>query len=95
MLQKSLGYDCNKFGRFNRVLEKNRHFQENEKLQNLSHELKQQLFYQKLLLIQDFDYRSKNGKRNWVSAILSSKMHYLSIGQGLTLSHMENYQVFL
>ena len=55
----------------------------------------QRLFYQKLLLIQDFDYRSKNGKRNWVSALLSSEMHYLSIGQGLTLSPLENYQVFL
>ena len=28
--------------------QKNRHFQENQKLQNLSHELKQRLFYQKL-----------------------------------------------
>ena len=41
----------------------------------------------------------KNGKRNWVSALvkalLSSEMHYLSIGQGLTLSPMENYQVLL
>ena len=61
----------------------------------MSRELKQQLFYQKLLMIQDFDYRSKNGKRNWVSALLSSEMHYLSIGKGLTLSPLENYQVFL
>ena len=30
-----------------------------------------------------------------VSALLSSEMHYLSIGKGLTLSPMENYQVFL
>ena len=29
-------------------------------MQNLSHELKQQLFYQKLFLIQNFDYRSTN-----------------------------------
>ena len=53
------------------------------------------MFYQKLLLTQDFDYRSINDKRNWVSALLSSEMHYLSFGQGLTLSTMENYQVFL
>ena len=33
-----------------------------------------------------FDYLSKNGKRNWVSVVLSSKMHYLSFGQGLILS---------
>ena len=46
MLQKSLGYTINKFGRFYRVPEKNRHFQENWYLQNLSHELKQQLSYQ-------------------------------------------------
>ena len=43
------------------------------------------MFYQKLLLIKDFDYRSKNGNINWVSSLLSSEMHYLSIGQGLTL----------
>ena len=30
-----------------------------------------------------------------MSAVLSSEMHYMSIGQGLTLSPMENYQVFL
>ena len=55
----------------------------------------QRLFYQNLLLIQDFDYHSQNGKRNWVSALLSSEMHYLFIGQGLTFSPMENYQAFL
>ena len=95
MLQRSLGYTINKFERFYRVPEKNRHFQENEKLQNFSCELKQRLFYQKLFLIQNFDNHSKNCKRNWVSALLSSEMHYLSIGQGLTQSPMENYQVFL
>ena len=52
-------------------------------------------FIKKLLLIQDFDYRSKNSKRNWGSALLSSEMNYLFIGQGLTLSSMENYQLFL
>ena len=57
--------------------------------------LRQRLFYQKLILIQDFDYRSKNGERNLVSALLSSEMHNLSIGQELTLSPMENHQVFL
>ena len=62
---------------------------------SLPRKLEQRLFYQKLLLIQDFDYRSKNDKRNWVSVLLSSEMYYLSIGQGLTLSPMENYQVFL
>ena len=60
-------------------------------MQNLSHEHDMK----KLLLIQAFDYRSKNSKRNWVSALLSSEMNYLSIGQGLILSSMENYQLFL
>ena len=46
---------------------KNRHFQENYKLQNLSYELKQRLF-QNLFLIQNFDYRSTNVKK-WVSAL--------------------------
>ena len=55
----------------------------------------QGLFYQKLFWIDNFDYHSKNGKINWVSALLSSEMHYLSIGQGLTLSPMENNQVYL
>ena len=55
----------------------------------------QRLFYQNFFLIQNFDYHSKNGKRNLVSALLSSEMHTLYIGQGLTLSLMENYQVFL
>ena len=95
MLQISLGYAINKFGRFYRVAEKNRHFQENQKLQNLSHELKQQLFYQKHFLIKTFDYHSTNGIINWVSTLLSSETHYLPIGQGLTLSPMENHHVFL
>ena len=82
MFQRSLGYTSNKVGR--QSSRKNRHFQENEKLQNFSCELRQRLFYQKLFLIQN--YHIKNGKRNWVSALLSSEMHYLSFGQGLTLS---------
>ena len=40
---------------------------------------------------QNFGYRSKNGKINWVSALLSNETHYLSIGQGLTLSQMKHY----
>ena len=43
-------------------------------------------FIEFFLLIQDFDCRSKYGKRNLVSALLSSEMHYLSVGQGLTIS---------
>ena len=60
-------------------------FKKIKNLQNFSHALKQRLFYQKLFLIQNFDYHSKNCKRNWVSALLNNEMHYLSIGQGLTL----------
>ena len=37
MLQKSLGYAINKFRRFCRVPEKNRHFQENYKICNTKH----------------------------------------------------------
>ena len=94
MLSKSLGYAINKFGRFYRVLEK-KHFQENQKIQNLSHELKQRLLYRKLFLTESFDYHSKNGNRNLVSALSSSEMQALSIGQGLTLSPIENYQVII
>ena len=86
MLQRSLGYTINKFGRFYRVPEKTRHFQ---KMKNCN------FFYQKLVLIQNFDYLSKTGKGNWVSALLSSEMHHLSFGQGLTPSPMENNRAFL
>ena len=65
------------------------------KIMDSSHALKQRLFYQKTFLIQNVDYHGKNGKRNWVSALLSSEMHYFSIRQRLILSPMENYQVFL
>ena len=85
----------NKFGRFYSVPEKTVIFKKNKKLQNLSYELKQQLFYQKLFLIQNFDYPSTNGKRNWVFAFLFSEILYLSIRRGLTLSPMENHKVFL
>ena len=44
-----------------------------------------------IFFIPNFDYLSKNGKRNWVSVVLSIEIHYLSIGQGLTLSPMEKY----
>ena len=47
------------------------------------------MFYQKLFLIQNFDFHSINGKIIWVSALLSNEMHYLSNGQGLTLSPMK------
>ena len=49
----------------------------------------------KIFFIANFDYLSKNGKKNWVSVVLSSEKHNLSIGQGLTLSPMENYQEVL
>ena len=49
----------------------------------------------KSFLIQYFDFLCKDSERNWVSTLLSSEMYGLSIGQGLTLSPMENYQVFL
>ena len=51
----------------------------------MSHGLEQRLFCQKLFLIQYFDFLCKDIKRNWVSALLSSEMDGLSIGQGLTL----------
>ena len=94
MLQKPLGHAINKFGRFYRVPKKSS-FSRKLKIQNLSHGLKQRLFCQKLFLIPNFDYLSKNGKGNWISVVLSCEVHYLSTGQGLSLSPMENYQVFL
>ena len=39
-------------------------------------------------MIRNFGYPSNNGKRNWVSALLSSEMHYLCIGQVLTLARV-------
>ena len=46
--------------------------------------LEQRLFYQKLFLIPNFDYLRKNGKKDWISNVLSSETHFLSIGQGFT-----------
>ena len=60
-------------------------------LQNLSHELAQL----KTFLIQYFDSFCKDSIRSWVFTLLSSEMYGLSIGQGLALSPMEKYQVFL
>ena len=93
--QKSLGYVINKFRRFYRVPEKIVIFKKLKKQQSLSHELEQRLFCQNLFFIQYFDYLCKDSKRNWISALLSGGMHGFSIGQGLTLSPMENAQVFL
>ena len=60
---------------------------------NLALNLNSDCFIKNFFLIQNVDHHSKNDKRNWVSAFLSSEMHYLSIGQGLTLSLMRKYQV--
>ena len=48
MLQKSLGYDIKKNPKILLNSRKSFHFQENQKLQNLSHELEQRLFCQRL-----------------------------------------------
>ena len=52
-------------------------------------------FVKNFFLIQYFDFLCKDSERNWVSTLFSSEMYGLSIGQGLTLSPLENYQVFL
>ena len=44
----------------------------------------------KTCLIRYFGYLNRDKKQNWVSASLSSKMHDLSVGQG-----MAKYQVVL
>ena len=95
MLQKSLGNASNKFRRFYRVPEKIVVFKKIENYKIWAMNLSSDCFIKKKFLIESFDYHTKNGNRNWVSAYLSSEMHYLSIRQGLTLSPMENYQVFL
>ena len=92
MLQKSFGYAIKKDST---EFQKKSSFSRKLKLQNLSNELEQRLFYQKLFLIQYFDSLYKVSERNWVSTLLSSEIYGLSIGQGSALSPMENYQVFL
>ena len=42
-----------------------------------------------------FDSLCKDSERNWVLTLLSRERTGLSIGQGLALSPMEKYQVFL
>ena len=44
---------------------------------------------------QYFDSLYKDSRINGLSTLLSSEINALSIGHGLTLSPMENYQVFL
>ena len=36
-------------------------------------------------MVQSFGYHSKNGKRNLVSALLSSEMHYWSMWAGVDI----------
>ena len=76
MLLESLGYAINNS-------EDSTEFQKNlsfsRKLQNLSHELNQRLFYQKLFFIESWDYHSKYGNRNWVSAFFSSDIYALLV----------------
>ena len=97
MLQKSLGYANKKFKDSTEFQKKIAIFKKIKKIQNLSklNELEQRLFCQKSFLIQYFDSLCKDIKKNWVSTLLSSGMYGLCIGQGLTLSPMVNYQVFL
>ena len=47
-----------------------------------------------ILFEQNFGPLKKHNKR-YTSVVLSREMHGLCIGQGLTLSPIENYQVFL
>ena len=84
MLQRSLGYTINKFGRFYRVLEKIVIFKKMKNYKILAVKLSSDCFIKTLTIIAKL-------QKNWVSALLSSEMHYLSIGQGLTQSPMENY----
>ena len=94
MLQKSLDYAIEKFQRLYRVPEKIVFFKKikNDKIwaMNLSRDC-----FVKNFLLQYFDSPCKDSKINWVSTLLSSEMYGLSIVQWLTLSPMENYQVFL
>ena len=93
MLQKSLSYSINKFCRFKSVPEKNVILKKIKNYKIWAMDLSSDCFV-KTFLIQYFDYLCKDSRRNWVSALLSSEMHGLSIGKGLTLLPMENYQVF-
>ena len=48
----------------------------------------------KNFLIQYFDSLCKDSKGNLGFTLLSSEMYGVSIGQGLTLSPVENYHMF-
>ena len=86
MLQKSLGFAIKKFRRFYRVPEKIVIF---KKIKNYKLNLSSDCF------VKDFFDLCKDSERNWFSTFFSSEMYDLSIGQGLILLPMENYQVFL
>ena len=93
MLQNSLGYAINKLEIFYRVPEKIVIFEKiKENIKKRFMNISSDCFF-----IQNFDYLCKNGrrnwisplmsceKRNWISPLMSCEKHYLSIGQGLTL----------
>ena len=69
MLQKLLGYAINKFRRFYRVPEKIVIFKKIKNYKIWAMNLSSKCFTKKLFLIQNFDYRSTNGKYNWIAAL--------------------------
>ena len=95
MLQRSLGYIINKFRRFYRVPEKIVIFKKMKNYKILAVNLSSDCFTKNSFWSKTLTIKEKKCKRNWVSALLPSEMHFLSIGQGLTQSPMENCQVFL
>ena len=94
MLQKSLGYAIKKSWRFYRVPEKIVIFKKIKNYKIWAMNLSSDCFV-KFFMIEYFDSLYKDSERSWVSTFLPSEMYGLSIGQGLALSPMENFQVFL
>ena len=69
MLQRALGNAINKLRRFYRVPEKIVIFKKIKNNENWAMNLSSNCFIKNFFLIQNFDFRSTNGKRNWVSAL--------------------------
>ena len=95
MFQKSLGYAIKTSKDSTESQKKIVIFKKKLKITKFESWTWAEIVFSKKMLIKYFDSLCKYSKRNRVSTLLSSELHCLSIGHGLTLSPMENYLVFL
>ena len=92
MLQKSLSYAFKKFQRFYKVPEKIIRYKKIKNYKIWAMNLDSDCFVKNFFWSNTLTLLANISKE---TGLVPSEMYGLSIGQGLTLSTMENYQVFL